>query len=117
VELDELREGVDLAGDVTLQPDGVTGAVDAGTQRGVRAVLDELVVDKIGQPDAAAVREGTVRGNGQLQRLSVAIVVVRTRSPCGPSGGPTMARSIWTPNGWQPGRPSPGVTLTTGRHR
>jgi hypothetical protein len=47
----------------------VTRAVDACTQRGVRAVLDEFVVGEVAEPDAAAVRERTFRGDGEPQRL------------------------------------------------
>ena len=52
---------------LTLQPDDVTRAVDARTQRGVWAVFDELMFGEVAQPDAAAVREGTVRADGELQ--------------------------------------------------
>ena len=47
----------------------MTRTIDACAQRGVRSVLDELAVGEVAQPNAAAVSERIVSGDGELQRF------------------------------------------------
>jgi hypothetical protein len=51
------------------EPDLVAGAVDACAQRGVWAVLDELAVGEVAQPNTAAVSDRIASGDGELQRF------------------------------------------------